>query len=187
MEQAVSKEELASLTLGLLTYKCNIMKIKKFNYDWHSYDHQFRIEMEYHPISWAATKHGLLLQYQLQNDYNPRARNQSFRGQNGRPANSSCRQMPKKVSRPHKEGQSHLGSAFPPTQTVSPALLGLTAGTSTMFQLSKNATWSTGCATKIVRCNDLRYFSKIVVPVTTSDDTMVIPCWADLNIQSGYY
>ena len=30
-------------------------------------------------------------------------------------------------------------------------------------------------------CNDFRYFDKIVVPVTTKDDTMVIPCWADLN------
>ena len=90
--RAQSKEELASLTLGLLTYKRNIMNIKKQNYDWHSYDRQFRIEMEHRPISWAATRHDLLLQYRLQNDRSPRGGNHSFRGRNNGPASSGPKQ-----------------------------------------------------------------------------------------------
>ena len=40
-----------------MTYKRNIMNLKKMNYDWHAYDWHFRMDMEMQPIPWSANRH----------------------------------------------------------------------------------------------------------------------------------
>ena len=72
-----------------------------------------------------------------------------FVGRTVNPPTQGPGRHPKEVSRPHKEGPSRSGTAFPSTQRVNRAHLGLTAGTSTNVPTDTRATWSAGNATSL--------------------------------------
>ena len=90
----------------------------------------------------------LLLQYQHQKDRNPRGSNQSFRGRNGGPTNSGSRQTPQGGLQTPQGRSIPLGYCLS-FHTEGPALLGLTAGTSTNALTAINVSRSTGNATSL--------------------------------------
>ena len=76
LDRAQTKLDSVFLAKSMMTYKRNIMNLKKMRYDWRAYDRNFRMDMEMQPIPWSANRHDLLIQYQPQ----PESTSQLFRG-----------------------------------------------------------------------------------------------------------
>ena len=44
--------------------RCNIVNLRRLNYDWHKYDRHIRLDQTTKPVPWGTTRHNLLFQYQ---------------------------------------------------------------------------------------------------------------------------